>query len=253
MIDLIDQRFHRDEAAPAHAGARVLVIDDEPEIGRAVRLGLSGEGYSIEWASTAHEGIERATHRHPDVMILDLSLPDLDGIAVCQQLRAWSRVPIIVLSIRGSDKDKIAALDSGADDYLTKPFSLGELQARVRVALRHAAHGSGASTAQYQVGDLVLDFMRRRVIVRGEAVHLRPTEYEVLKYLAQHAGQVVTHAVLLRAVWGVPYEDQTNYLRVCVTHVRRAIEADPSHPYYLLTEVGIGYRLRPPDETLSVG
>jgi two-component system, OmpR family, KDP operon response regulator KdpE len=156
-----------------------------------------------------------------------------------------------VLSVRGGDADKVAALDRGADDYLTKPFSLKELQARVRVALRHAARRSGASAAQYQVGDLALDFLQRQVTVRGRQVHLRPTEYEVHKYLAQHAGQVVTHAALLRAVWGPTSEDQTNCLRMRVTHIRRAIEADPSHPSYLLTEVGVGYRLRPPDEVLG--
>jgi two-component system KDP operon response regulator KdpE len=239
-------------AARSAAGARVLVIDDEQEIGRAVRLGLGGQGYAIEWVPTAHDGVDAVTRWHPDVIILDLSLPDLDGIAVCQQLRSWSQVPIIVLSVRGGDADKVAALDSGADDYLTKPFSLGELQARVRVALRHASGGTGVSTAQYQAGELALDFIQRQVTVRGKQVHLRPTEYEVLKVLAQHAGQVVTHATLLRAVWGPPSEDQTNYLRVCVTHIRRAIEADPSHPSYLLTEVGIGYRLCPPDEVLGV-
>jgi two-component system KDP operon response regulator KdpE len=229
-------------------GARILVIDDEPEIGRAVSLGLSPAGYAIDCVATAQEGFDRTQRWHPDVILLDLTLPDLDGIEVCRQLRTWSEVPIIVLSIRGSDRDKIAALDSGADDYLTKPFSLGELKARIRVALRHAAHGGKDSTAQYKVGELVLDFARRQVTVRGLPVHLRPFEYEVLKYLAQHAGQVVTHTTLLRAVWGPAYEDETNYLRVCVTHIRRAIEVESSHPYYLLTDAGIGYRLRPAED-----
>jgi two-component system, OmpR family, KDP operon response regulator KdpE len=226
----------------------VLVIDYEPQNSREVSLGLYPSGYAIEWVTTAEDGFDRAQRWHPDVILLDLTLPDLDGIEVCRQVRAWSKVPIIVLSIRGSDRDKIAALDGGADDYLTKPFSLGELQARIRLALRHAAHGGREGEARYKVGDLQLDFASRRVTLRGQPVHLRPSEYEVLKYLAQHAGQVVTHTTLLRAVWGPAYEDETNYLRVCVTHIRRAIEVDSSHPYYLLTDAGIGYRLRSGDD-----
>ncbi|HKB46121.1 MAG TPA: response regulator transcription factor, partial [Ktedonobacterales bacterium] len=200
--------------ARASAGARILVIDDEPEIRRAVRLGLAGAGFAVEWAPTAAEGMDQVARWHPDVVILDLALPDKDGLQVCRELRAWSAVPIIVLSVRADDADKIAALESGADDYLTKPFSMAELVARVRVALRHAAHSAGPADAssRFQTGELVLDFARRVVTVGGAEVHLTPTEYEVLKYLAMNAGKVVTHRTLLRAVWGPDYEDEAHYL-----------------------------------------
>jgi two-component system KDP operon response regulator KdpE len=229
-------------------GARVLVIDDEPEIRRAVRMGLVGAHYAIEWAATGAEGLEAIARWHPDVVILDLSLPDGDGLEVLRALRAWSTVPTIVLSVRASDLDKIAALDLGADDYLTKPFSIGELLARVRVALRHAAHASGSDpSARFHVDGLVIDFERRQVFTNTTEVHLTPTEYEVLKYLAMNAGKVVTHRTLLRAVWGPQYESESHYLRVFVGQLRRKIEPDASRPHYLLTDPGIGYRLRTAD------
>lgn len=226
-------------------GARVLVIDDEPEIGRAVRAGLAGANYSVEWVATATQGIERVAQWHPDVVLLDLSLPDGDGLDVTRQLRAWTQTPIIILSVRAADADKIAALELGADDYLTKPFSIGELVARVRVALRHLASRAGADdlSARFQNDGLVVDFARRRVVVDGVEVHLTPTEYEVLKYLAVNAGKVVTHRTLLRAVWGPQYEDESHYLRVFIGQLRRKIEPNPSRPRYLLTDPGIGYRL----------
>ena len=225
---------------------RILVIDDEPEIRRALRIGLAGVEFAVEWAPTASQGIDLVTQWHPDVVILDLSLPDMDGLDVCRQLRTWSPVPIIVLSIRSGDADKITALDAGADDYLTKPFSIGELIARIRVALRHAAQSAGAVgvESRFQTGSLTLDFARRKVMVDAADIHLTPTEYEVLKYLALNAGKVVTHRTLLRAVWGPHYEDEAHYLRVFVNQLRRKIEPDPSRPRYLLTEPGIGYRLR---------
>ena len=227
-------------------GVRVLVIDDEREIRRAVHTGLAGANFAVEGATTGAQGMELVARWHPDVVILDLSLPDMDGVEVCRQLRGWSQVPIIVLSVRAGDQDKIAALELGADDYLTKPFSMGELLARLRVALRHAAHAGGGSgtDAQFQSGGLILDFERRRVTVDGAEAHLTPTEYEVLKYLAVNAGKVVTHRTLLRAVWGPQYEDEAHYLRVFVGQLRRKIEPDPSRPRYLLTEPGIGYRLQ---------
>ena len=235
-------------AMPARAtgGVRVLVIDDEPEIRRAVRTGLAGAHFTVEGATTGAQGMDLVARWHPDIIILDLSLPDMDGVEVCRQLRGWSQAPIIVLSVRSSDQDKIAALELGADDYLTKPFSMGELLARLRVALRHAAHTGGGSgnDAQFQSGGLILDFERRRVTVDGAEAHLTPTEYEVLKYLAINAGKVVTHRTLLRAVWGPQYEDEAHYLRVFVGQLRRKIEPDPSRPRYLLTEPGIGYRLQ---------
>jgi two-component system, OmpR family, KDP operon response regulator KdpE len=229
-------------------GARVLVVDDEPEIRRAVQTGLAGAAFEVAWAPTAAAGIEQVARWHPDVVILDLALPDLDGLEVVRRLRGWSRVPIIVLSVRGADADKISALELGADDYLTKPFSMGELLARIRVALRHAsqAGGSGneAGSARFVTGDLTLDFERRVVTMAGAEVHLTPTEYEVLKYLALNAGKVITHRTLLRAVWGPQYADEAHYLRVFVGQLRRKLEPDPSRPRYLLTEPGIGYRLR---------
>ena len=239
---------HEDEQVRSHSGARVLVIDDEPEIGRAVRMGLTGANFAVEWVATGSEGMEKVAQWHPDVVLLDLSLPDMDGQEVCRELRAWTQVPIIVLSVRGGDVDKVTALESGADDYLTKPFSMGELLARVRVALRHAAQAGGAtSTAQFRADGLEMDFERRKVSVNGSEVHLTPTEYEVLKYLAMNAGKVVTHRVLLHAVWGPAYDAESHYLRVFINQLRRKIEPAPSRPRYLLTEPGIGYRLHSAD------
>ncbi len=230
--------------------ARVLVVDDEPEIRRAVQMGLAGSEFVVAWAPTGQRGLEMVAEWHPDVVLLDLSLPDLDGIEVTRALRSWSAVPILVLSVRSSDADKIAALELGADDYLTKPFSMGELLARIRVALRHAAHaasGGVGESARFVTGGLSVDFARRQVRVDEREAHLTPTEYEVLKYLAMHAGQVVTHRNLLRAVWGPSYEDEAHYLRVFVGQLRRKIEPEPDRPRYLLTEPGIGYRLRSPE------
>ena len=233
-------------AGRGSGGVRVLVIDDEPEIRRALRTGLAGAEFIVEWAPTGALGMDLVVRWHPDVVILDLSLPDMDGVEVCRQLRGWSSVPIIVLSVRSGDQDKIAALRLGADDYLTKPFSMGELIARVHVALRHAAHTAGGkgAAAQFQTGNLVIDFEQRRVTSDQGEVRLTPTEYEVLKYLALNAGKVVTHRTLLRAVWGPQYEDEAHYLRVFVGQLRRKIEPNPSRPRYLLTEPGIGYRLQ---------
>lgn len=241
-------------AAPQRTGggARVLVIDDEPEIQRAVRKRLAGDGFAVEGALTGADGMDLVARWHPDVVLLDLSLPDIDGIEVCRRLRTWTQVPIIVLSVRAGDADKVTALELGADDYLTKPFSSSELVARVRVALRHAAHAAGSATpgrgddgvARFQTGGLIVDFQRRRVRVDGREVHLTPTEYEVLKYLAMNAGKVITHRTLLQAVWGPQYETEDHYLHVFIGQLRRKIEPNPSRPRYLLTEPGIGYRLR---------
>jgi two-component system KDP operon response regulator KdpE len=230
-------------------GARVLVIDDEPGVGNAVRLALQDASFVVEREPTGQRGINRIATWHPDLVILDLALPDMDGLEVCHEIRTWSPVPIIVLSVRESDQDKITALESGADDYLTKPFSLGELLARVRVALRHAAHAAsgGGPDARFEAGDLEIDFAKRQVLARGQEVHLTPTEYAVLTYLARHAGRVVTHQVLLSAVWGPGYEDEVANLRVCIAQLRRKIEQDPTRPHRLVTEPGIGYRLRLPE------
>lgn len=235
-------------------GARVLVIDDEPEIQRAVRGRLGAEGFAVEGALTAAEGKEQVARWHPDVVLLDLALPDGDGIEICRELRSWTQVPIIVLSVRSADADKVAALELGADDYLTKPFSSSELVARVRVALRHAARASGGasqSEATFHTADLNIDFGLRRVTIAGREIHLTPTEYAVLTYLASNAGKVITHRTLLRAVWGPQYETEDHYLHVFIGQLRRKIEPVPSRPTYLLTEPGIGYRLRSPDSPQS--
>lgn len=233
-------------------GVRVLVVDDEPELQRAIRTRLAGERFAVEGALTGAQGLELAASWHPDVVILDLTLPDVDGIEVCRRLRTWSAVPIIVLSVRGEDADKVTALELGADDYLTKPFSMRELIARIQVALRHAAHtgtgaSSGAPNARFQTGGLILDFERRQVTVDGRDVHLTPTEYEMLKYLAINAGKVITRRTLLQAVWGPQYAAEDQYLYVFIGQLRRKIEPEPGRPRYLLTEPGIGYRLRAPE------
>lgn len=227
-------------------GVRVLVIDDETELRRAVKTHLAEVGYTVAGAESGGEGMRLIASWHPDVVILDLSLDDMDGIEVCRQVRAWSPVPIIVLTVRADDADKVRALDLGADDYLTKPFSSSELMARVRVALRHATHGSHLD-ARFQTGGLTIDFAARQVTVDGDEVHLTPTEYAVLTYLARNVGKVITHRTLLQAVWGPQYEDEAHYLHVFIGQLRRKIEPDPSRPHYLLTEPGIGYRLRSPD------
>ncbi|HLV99126.1 MAG TPA: response regulator transcription factor [Ktedonobacterales bacterium] len=230
-------------------GGRVLVIDDEPEIRRAIQTGLAAAELVVEWAPTGTQGLELVARWHPDVVILDLFLPDIDGLEVLRQVRQWSTIPIIVLSVRASDQDKITALELGADDYLTKPFSMGELLARIRVAFRHTAQVAGGTSnvATFRTGNLVLDFEHRQVLVEGAVVHLTHTQYEVLKYLALHAGKVVTHRTLLRAVWGPQYEQNAHYLRIFIGQLRRKIEPDPAHPRYLLTDPGIGYRLQQAD------
>ncbi len=246
---------HRDGAHTA-TGVRILIIDDEPEIQRALRTRLAGAEFLVEGARTGSEGIDLVARWHPDVVILDLSLPDMDGLEVCRELRTWTQVPILVLSVRMSDADKVALLEAGADDYLTKPFSSSELVARVRVALRHVAYAASGTTqpatpdsapASFQIGDLIVDIQRRRVSRDGHDIHLTPTEYEVLKYLATNAGRVITHRTLLQAVWGPQYETEDHYLHVFIRTLRRKIEPNPSRPQYLLTEPGVGYLLRRPD------
>lgn len=220
---------------------RVLIVDDEKQIRRMLKAALEAYSYNIGEAATGKEGLSQTSIFHPDVVILDLGLPDLDGIEVISRLREWTQVPIIVLSVRGHEDDKIKALDAGADDYVTKPFSMGELLARMRAALRKTARIE--DTPVYSFDELTVDLAHRRVIVRGEEVKLTPTEYEVLKYLAQQAGRVVTHKQLLRAIWGSNYQEQSQYLRVYIGQLRRKIESNPSQPSYIVTEPGVGYRL----------
>jgi two-component system KDP operon response regulator KdpE len=222
----------------------VLVIEDEPQIRRFLRATLSHHGYSLIEAATAEDGLSLAATRQPNLIILDLGLPDLDGLVVTQRLREWSHVPIIVLSARGQESDKIAALDAGADDYLTKPFGVGELLARMRAALRHAASATESGESVINVGDLRIDLARRQVFVADQEVHLTPIEYRLLTTLARHAGKVLTHRQLLREVWGAAYQQENHYLRVYMGQLRHKLEADPARPRYLVTEPGVGYRLR---------
>lgn len=224
------------------AGQRVLVVDDETSIRRYLRAALSAQGFAIYEAANGQEAISAVVSTHPDIIILDLGLPDFDGIEVTRRLREWSQTPIIILSVREAENDKIAALDAGADDYLTKPFSTGELMARMRVALRHLA--GKPDEPILQVDNLKMDLSRRLVTVDDKQVSLTPTEYEILRLLLQHAGKVLTHHQLLRQVWGSAYESEMHILRVNISNLRRKIEPDPSRPHYLLTEPGVGYRIR---------
>jgi len=225
------------------APARILIIEDEQPIRRLLRISLESHGYQVAEATTAAAGLQQAISQPPDAVVLDLGLPDQDGLQVINRIREWSRVPIIVLSARGRESDKIVALDAGADDYLTKPFSVGELLARVRVALRHASTVSEAIDSPFQVGGLIADLGRRQVFVDHQEVRLTPTEYRLLAVLVRHAGRVVTHRQLLREVWGPDSVFENQYLRVYMGQLRRKIESDPARPRYLRTELGVGYRL----------
>ncbi|MCK6629086.1 MAG: response regulator [Anaerolineae bacterium] len=229
----------------ATAGVRVLVVDDERAIRRFLQVSLSAHGHTVFEAANGREALEAVIAHHPDLIILDLGLPDMDGIEVTRRLREWTKTPIIVLSVREHETDKIAALDAGADDYLTKPFGAGELMARLRVALRHAA--PTGETPLFRTGGLTVDLARRVVTVDEREVQLTPTEYELLKLLVTHAGKVLTHHQLLRQVWGMGYEDESHLLRVNISNLRRKLEANPTRPTYLLTEPGVGYRLRTED------
>jgi two-component system KDP operon response regulator KdpE len=223
------------------AGARVLVVDDEPAIQRFLRTALSAEGYTVFGAASGAEALAQVTAHRPDLIILDLGLPDVDGSQVTRRVREWLSVPIIILSVRGQEADKIEALDAGADDYLTKPFSVGELLARMRVALRRMTPSTAG--LPFISGDLSVDLTRRVVTVAGEEVRLTPTEYDILRALVSHAGLVLTHRQLLREVWGAGYEQEAHILRVNISNLRRKIEADPSRPRHVVTEPGVGYRL----------
>jgi two-component system, OmpR family, KDP operon response regulator KdpE len=226
------------------ADPAVVVIEDEPQIRRFLRAALTGQGYRVFEAGTGEEGLIEAGSRQPEVIIVDLGLPDIDGLQVIARLREWTAVPIIVLSARGQERDKVTALDAGADDYVSKPFGVGELLARMRVALRHRAQVARDSVqSTLVVGDLHVDLGRRRVLVQGAEIHLSRIEYRLLTTLIRHADKVVTHRQLLREVWGPTAEDQSHYVRVYMAHLRRKLETDPTRPRYLLTEPGVGYRL----------
>ena len=223
----------------------ILVIEDEAQMRRFLRASLTNAGYQLIETETGEQGLMQAAAQNPDLVLLDLGLPDLDGLVITERLRQWAKMPIIVISARGQEQDKIKALDAGADDYLTKPFGVGELLARIRVALRHAAKTADGDSV-FSLGDLKVDLARRQVLVRNEEVHLTPNEYRLLSTLIKHAGRVLTHRQLLREVWGPNASEQTQYLRVYMGQLRHKLEANPSHPQYLVTEPGVGYRLRLP-------
>src|SRR5450432_1134322 len=223
----------------------VLVIEDEPQTRRFLRPILKNHGFHVIEASTGQQGLREASARKPEIVLLDLGLPDIDGVEVTQKLREWSFVPIIVLSVREHEDEKIEALDAGADDYLTKPFGAGELLARIRVAQRHRSRAADATSSPlFTVGDLRVDLARRQVTVSGDEVHLTPTEYQLLAVLIRSAGRVIAHRALLKEVWGSGYADQVEYLRVYMAQLRRKLEPDQARPRYLVTEPGVGYRIR---------
>jgi len=226
-------------------GALVLVVEDEPQMRKFIRASLTSHGYRVLEAERAREAVMLATSHNPELLLLDLGLPDGDGIDLARQVREWSRVPIIVISARGREDDKVAALDAGADDYLTKPFGVNELLARMRVALRHAQLvSSGTETQVLEFGDLKIDRVRRQVLRGNEELHLTPIEYKLLLLFAQNAGKVLTHRQILIEIWGASYASQTHYVRVHMAELRKKVETDPARPKLLTTETGVGYRLR---------
>ena len=224
-------------------GPRVLVVDDEPQILRGLKVVLRQGGFKVETAETKSEALDRIAVRPPEVLVLDLILPDGSGVEVCEAVRSWSQLPIIVLSAVGDEREKVRALDAGADDYLTKPFGTDELLARLRAVLRRSGDGGQPVVA---VGDLAIDVAGHTVKRVGEPVHLTPLEFDIVRVLALHLGKLVTHRRLLSEVWGPEFVDETHYLRVHVAHIRAKIEPDPSSPRYLVTDPGVGYRLREP-------
>jgi two-component system, OmpR family, KDP operon response regulator KdpE len=222
-------------------GPVTLIIDDEPQIRRLLRLTLDAHGYQVREATTAQEGLQQVAMVRPDLVILDLGLPDMDGLEALKKLREWSQTPVIVLTVRNSEQDKIELLDAGANDYITKPFGMGELLARMRAALRHSLPDS--MDGIFIAGDLSIDFARRIVTRSGQELKLTPTEYSLLRFLARHAGKVVTHTQIIHELWGPKSQPDTSYLRVYVLQLRRKIEQDPANPRLLITEPGVGYRL----------
>ena len=228
-------------------GAHILLVDDELPILEVVASNLEHRGFRVETATNGHEAMEAYRRRRPDVVILDLGLPDMDGVEIIQTIRKAAKTPIVVLSARDTERDKVAALDAGADDYLSKPFGVEELLARIRVALRHTAGPAANAAGIIRSGDLVVDLERRRVEVAGVDVHLTPTEYELLKVFIAHPDRVFTDRMLLQSVWGTEYGSEDHYLHVYVARLRKKLEPDPHLPRYLLTEPGVGYRFRLPD------
>jgi len=225
----------------------VLIVDDEPQIRRLLTVTLEANGYRVLPATTGQEGVVLAAQHRPDLVVLDLGLPDLSGREILRRLREWSNVPVVILSVQDDEAGKVAALDAGADDYVTKPFNTAELLARLRVAARHAAKPDDA--AVFQAGNVVVDLSTRRVTMKGQEVKFTATEYNLLRLLVRHAGKVLTHHHILREIWGPGHDNDTHYLRVYMAHLREKLEADPAKPQLLITEAGVGYRLRVPAET----
>ena len=222
----------------------LLLIEDDPQIQRFLATALEAHGYTLLVASTGAQGLQLTALRQPDILIVDLGLPDMSGLDVIQRVREWYAGPLLVLSARDRESDKVAALDLGADDYLTKPFGIGELLARLRVAARHLTRSDdGKDQARIEIGDLSIDLASRRVVRASKDIHLTPIEYQLLTTLARHRGKVITHRQLLREVWGAAHVESPQYLRIYMRALRRKIEADPARPRYLLTEIGVGYRL----------
>jgi two-component system KDP operon response regulator KdpE len=226
------------------SGPHVLVVDDEPQILRGLRVILRSAGFQVAVAATKREALDAVAVRPPDVMILDLVLPDGNGVEVCEEVRRWSTLPIIVLSAIGDEREKVRALDAGADDYVTKPFGTDELTARIRAALRRRDSGDGTDPV-VRVGPVTVDLAARRVTRDGDEVHLTPIEFDLLRVLAAHRGKLVTHRAMLQEIWGPGYGEETHYLRVHVAHIRRKLERDPARPEIVLTDAGVGYRLAP--------
>lgn len=223
----------------------ILLIEDDSQMRRFLRITLTAHGYRLVEAATAQEGLMQAATRNPDVVLLDLGLPDLDGLEVTRRLREWTQTPVIVISAREQEQDKVRALDAGADDYLTKPFSAGELLARIRVALRHAdRQRAGRQEPVFTLHNLRVDLEQRRVFVNDREVHLTPLEYKLLHLLIRNAGKVITHSQILKEVWGPAHANEVQYLRVYMTQLRHKLEADPSRPRFLMNEPGVGYRLK---------
>ncbi len=222
----------------------ILLIEDEPQMRRFLRITLQSQGYRLVESETGNEGMMQAATRNPDVVLLDLGLPDLDGLEVTKRLREWTQTPIIVISAREQEQDKIKALDAGADDYLTKPFNAGELLARIRVALRHVARQKTGDQPVFVLQNLQVDLAQRQVFLDEKEVHLTPIEYKLLVVLIRHAGKVITHTQLLKEVWGPAHVNEVQYLRVYMTQLRHKLEVDPARPRFLMNEPGIGYRLK---------
>jgi len=221
----------------------ILVIEDEEPIRKFLRVSLTAQGYRLVEAANAEQGLLQAATAQPDLIILDLGLPDADGVDLTRQIREWSKIPILIVSARGKEQEKVTALDAGADDYLTKPFGIGELLARLRVALRHRAAKQSDGDPIFQNGDLKVDLARREVTCAGQPIHLTPNEYRLLSILVKYAGRVLTHRQLLKEIWGPGSSQETHYLRVYMNQLRQKLETDPAQPRYLITESGIGYRL----------